>query len=315
MDPTALVRLHGLMALTPGRAELAVGIIDGPVAVEHPHFHSKGFRSLPGHSGVCRGHGDLSCEHGTLVTGVLAAHRDSPVRGIAPDATYILRPIFPEDGRSLGGRPVAAPQELSAAIVGCVSAGAKVLNLSVAVAGGGLQGDPDLRDAVDYASSRGVLIVTAVAKSPQNRPIDGSFAQAIPVVAYDADGRPMQPSPYGASIGRGIAGPGQSVLSLSGSEGTTTGSGTSVSVPFVTGAIVLLWSMFPQLGSADIKNALLQGASKGKRSLIPPLMNAWSSYLLLAAHTGKEVHHEFVPIASPGARKEVATTHYTSPRL
>ena len=59
-------------------------------------------------------------------------------------------------------------------------------------------------------------------------------------------------------------------------------SGTSVAAPFVTGAIALLWSLFPKTNAEQLRKAiLLQGAPR--RSIIPPLMNAEASWNMLKA--------------------------------
>lgn len=317
MDPHALVGLPRLMALTSGCANLVVGIIDGPVALGHPDLNPGSVSSLPGEAGSCHDEASASCQHGTLVAGILAARRDSPAPGIAPSATFKVRSIFREEGPSFNGRPSGTPRELAAAIVDCVEAGAKLVNLSVAVSAETFQPDQELREAVAYACQRGALIISAVANKARagSTTVDGHSC-AIPVVAYDLFGRPSNPMAFGGSMGRGLGAPGEGVISLSSRGGTVTVGGTSVAAPFVTGAAALLWSLFPQLQAVDIRSALLGGTFARARSVVPPLMNAWGSYRLLSAHTEKEGLHESEVITAGAARRDaISTTRYTSPRI
>ena len=46
MGPLDLVNLTGLMQLTRGRPALAIGLIDGPVALDHPHLAADNVRAI-----------------------------------------------------------------------------------------------------------------------------------------------------------------------------------------------------------------------------------------------------------------------------
>jgi subtilisin family serine protease len=78
--------------------------------------------------------------------------------------------------------------------------------------------------------------------------------------------------------------------------------GTGVAVPFVTGAIALLWSQFPDATAAQIKLALMRqpqnfrqasmmGTGGGymqlhhsrRGSVVPPLLDAESAWQILSA--------------------------------
>jgi subtilisin family serine protease len=87
----------------------------------------------------------------------------------------------------------------------------------------------------------------------------------------------------GSSVGRrGLSAPGNRITSLGTEEQTLTLSGTSVAAPFVTGAIALLWSEFPTATAAEIKLAVTQGNGVRRNTVVPPLLDAWSAYQVMA---------------------------------
>ena len=54
MTALELVKLPPLMEQTTGRREIAIGLIDGPVAKDHPDFERQNIRELPGRErGAC----------------------------------------------------------------------------------------------------------------------------------------------------------------------------------------------------------------------------------------------------------------------
>ena len=179
--------------------------------------------------------------------------------------------------------PSATPQELAAAISECVAAGARVINLSLALAQPSTQGEQTLEEALNHAVRRGVIVAAAAG----NQGTLGSsaitrHAWVIPVVACDLRGRPMNQSNLGSSIGRrGLSAPGDAITSLGPESQPLTLGGTSVAVPFVTGAIALLWSEFPAATAAQIKLAITQASTPRRASVVPPLLDAAGAYQIL----------------------------------
>ena len=112
-----------------------VGLIDGPVAINHPdltqettyarplgsarHMHAGHERGLPAWN-LCR-------RHFVRQTGLRRAG-DLPELHSTP-----IRPVFAETANGNAEPPNAAPEELAAAILECIEAGARVLNLSLAL--------------------------------------------------------------------------------------------------------------------------------------------------------------------------------------
>jgi subtilisin family serine protease len=55
-------------------------------------------------------------------------------------------------------------------------------------------------------------------------------------------------------------------------------SGTSFAAPFVTGAIALLWSIFPYATPSEIIKAITTTIPFKRRSIIPSLLNAEAAW-------------------------------------
>ena len=291
MDPLELVKLTALMERTSGIPDIKIGLVDGPVVTRHADLASEHFREIPGHNGAaCTQANSTACLHGTFIAGILSAKRNSPAPAICPNCILLIRPIFAEMTAGREHMPSATPQELAAAILECLNAGARVINLSLALARPSTKGEQALDEALNQALRRGVLIVAAAG----NQGTLGSSAitrhpWVIPVVACDLRGRPINESNLGSSIGtRGLSAPGDGITSL-GSEGKSlTLSGTSVAVAFVAGAIALLWSEFPAATAAQIKLALMPGPRRA--SVVPPLLNAAVAYqILLTTMTKRQI--------------------------
>jgi subtilisin family serine protease len=285
MNAIDLVKLTPLMELTSGRPEVVIGLIDGAVFQTHPELMDTNIREISGElNGKCSQASSTACLHGTFVAGVLCGKKNSYAPAICSNCTLLVRPIFSES--ALGGEqmPSATPADLAKAIVECVDAGAWVLNMSVAIAQPSTQDEYELQEALDYALKRGVIAVAASG----NQGTLGSSAitrhpWVIPVIACDLQGRPISYSNLGSSVGRrGLSAPGDRITSLGTEEKALTLSGTSIAAPFVTGAIALLWSQFPTATAGEIKHAVTQGNGVRRTTVVPPLLDTWAAYQVIA---------------------------------
>jgi subtilisin family serine protease len=72
----------------------------------------------------------------------------------------MVRPIFLQTPFASTDMPSASPQDLADAVVDCVESGARILNLSLALAPSP-NSEPRLAQALDYAAARGTLVVSA----------------------------------------------------------------------------------------------------------------------------------------------------------
>src|SRR5450755_4681213 len=162
MNHLDLIKLPAVMERTSGKPEIMVGLLDGPVVTNHPDIESEHIREIPGsRRGACNQTESIACLHGTFVAGILSAKRSSDAPAICPNCTLLVRPIFVEARGGSLQMPSTTPEELATAILDSIRAGARVLNLSVALVHPSSTGQRELEDALDYAARRGVIVVAA----------------------------------------------------------------------------------------------------------------------------------------------------------
>lgn len=279
LPPLDVARLTPVMERTQGERRVRVGLIDGPIVVDHPdlvseHVH---FLSSKG-SGLSEPASGAARAHGTYVAGILSGRRGSVAPAICPGCTLLVRPIFLESTAGSVEMPSASPSVLADAIVDCVDAGAKILNLSVALSTPSANSQPKLEQALTYAGARGAVVVAAAGNQ-------GAVAASailrhpwvVPVASCDLAGRPMATSNLGSSIARrGLMAPGDAITSLALDGRYTVSGGTSAAVPFVSGTFALLFSLFPDASNALVMSAVVRTHIR-RSTIVPPLLDAWSA--------------------------------------
>jgi subtilisin family serine protease len=278
-DVLGVVGLAALMKVSAGSADVAVGLIDGPVALDHPDLARQSIRELSMRTAGSAGCNEAATGHGTFVAGMLTGRRGGKAPAICPECTLLVRPIFCA-GQSAGAAlPTATSEEAAQAIAECVDAGARVINLSIGITQPSSGRDHGLEGALNHAASRHAIVVAAAG----NQGTVGSSAitrhpWVIPVVACDSRGRPLAISNVGGSSGRrGLMAPGEAVASLGLRGQAAISGGTSVAAPFVTGAVALLCSIFPKASAAEVRLAVTDSNAR-RAAVVPPLLDAWAAY-------------------------------------
>lgn len=295
MDPVDLAGLRPLFDLTRGDPEVKVGLIDGLVDVDHESLRAVSVQPVNlSARQACTNLDSSECHHGTFVAGILVAERGTTAPAICPDCTLLVRPLFTESTTCGPAVPHATPRDLASALWETVQAGAHVINLSMAASHTTGPGEQALTRALDECARLDVVVVAAAG----NDALIGSncitrHPWVVPVAASSARGLPLAFSNLGRSISRrGLLAPGEDITSLGPRGRSTTVSGTSAAAPFVTGTIALLCSLFPRLGRRDVCDAVAR-ASLRRRTVVPPLLDAWTAYQELTVSTeGRGVHHE-----------------------
>jgi subtilisin family serine protease len=289
MNPLDLIRLSPLMARGQGRSEIVLALIDGPVAVNHPEFSGVMIREIGNLKGVCSRLETAACIHGTFVAGILCARRGSAAPAVCPGCTLLVRTIFSEAHSGNDEMPNATTEDLAQAIVDCVDAGARLINISSALAKAGPGKERELEQALNYTASRHVILVAA---GGNQGTLGGSaivrHRWVIPVVACNVKGEPLRESILGASIGRnGLGAPGENITSIGANGNPLALSGTSAAAPFVTGTIALLWSEFPNANAAEIKLSITRHVRQ-RNSVVPPVLDATAAHQILSVYRRRQ---------------------------
>lgn len=185
-----------------------------------------------------------SGDHGTHVAGIIGAKNNGfKSTGVAPDAVIMPLQVFGDKG---GGNL----NSITEAIYYAVDNGAKVINMS-------LSGWwPYLKDAMIYAESKGVSVVSAAGNYYESNPsYPAAYATevGIAVGAVNNTGILSNFSNRSGSDSNMlyVTAPGQGVLSITGTK-----SGTSMSAPHVAGVIALMLEANPNLTVNEIKSIL-----------------------------------------------------------
>ena len=183
--------------------------------------------------------------HGTMVAGL--------VRLAAPSAQIMPLRVF--DGGGQGHL-----FDVVRAIYYAVDHGADVISMSFSME----SGSKDLRKAVQYARSRGVVCVAAAGNQGQNVMVyPAALEDAVAVAALAGDGLAGF-SNYGSNL-VDLGAPGNGVVSAYPGGLYGAGWGTSFSAPLVAGTAALLVHRYPARSTASvqsIKNALRHGSER-----------------------------------------------------
>lgn len=226
-----------------------VGVLDSGI---NPH-EDFGVRLLPGHNYMegAKDEADTTDRlgHGTAVAGLIAGAGEHGYIGVAPAAELV--PLKVTDGENVKISTICR------AIYGGVDDfGCNVLNLSLGVTGE----HESLKEAIDYAVSKGVTVVAAVGN-------DGSTAVYYPA-GYDNVIGVGAVTRYGGVYSLTncnstvcLTAPGAGVRSTAANGGYQVNDGTSFAVPQVAGAVAVLLGIDPTLTPEQIMDLMAQTAT------------------------------------------------------
>lgn len=296
----AAIQLPGAWAVSRG-AGTTVAVLDTGVAYEDRGIYRRapdlaGTRFVPGWDFVKNdAHPDDvpppgRRSHGTQIAGIIAQTTDNGIggAGVAPEAAIMpIRVLNPDLTGS--ARTIARGLRFAA------DHGANVANLSIA----GPSGARVLKDAIDYASSKGVIIVAAAGND--GRPsvsYPAAYAKVIAVGAVAQDrtrayysnyGRALDlvaPGGAGEDVDAGY-GPGDGVLAQTLKDRPSEfcycfTASTSAAAAQVSGVAALLVGSRRATSPAEVRAALLSSAQDlGPRGWDPAygagLVQAWSA--------------------------------------
>ena len=181
--------------------------------------------------------------HGTGIASIIAGQTEGFL-GLAPASEILSVKVLGEDG---GGDSFT----IAKGIMLAVDQGADIINLSL----GGGSSSIAIDNAIQYAKSRDVLLVSAVGNDGLNEvAYPARHQDVIAVSSVDANSRVSTFANFGPEVD--LAAPGVGVFTAWENSGFVEFSGTSISAAFVTGALAHELSRSPLQNKKDAIDAL-----------------------------------------------------------
>lgn len=215
--------------VTTGSATVKIAVLDTGIEVSHPDLSGKvaasyNFTDSPTVSDLFG--------HGTHVAGIAAAATNNG-NGVAGTGynTEIL------NGKVLGDDGSGYYSWVASGITWAADQGAQVISMSL----GGASSSKVLEDAVNYAWSKGSVVVAAAGNNGNSSPqYPGYYQNVISVAATDNNDNKAGFSTYGSWVD--VAAPGVSIYSTYKGNSYALLSGTSMATPFAAGTCALIWA-------------------------------------------------------------------------
>lgn len=203
--------------------------------------------------------------HGTHVAGIIAAqyNNDIGIAGVAPNAQILPIRILDEKGDGSDG-------DLSIAVRYAADSGARVINLSL---GGELQTSA-LQSALEYATSKGALVVAAAGNGGPNARTTYPAGNDLTLAVTAVDQTLNSPSFTQRGSYIDVSAPGISICSTNrinvvvdasrkcagASEPYVLMSGTSMAAAFVSGVAALIFSARPDFTAQQVREVIIATA-------------------------------------------------------
>lgn len=249
VEPAPITNVAALVDSSPaavyagkaGYHDVTVAIVDSGTNSAHTGLGGTVVAGLDTVNPCGDGRTDAS-GHGTAVAGIIAAAEVGTAPGVR------LLPV-----RTSLATGVQLRWANAAAIVWATNQGADVINLSNSSQS--TSASRVERFAVRYATERGVVIVAAAGNDPYKPAgYPAAYPEVISVTAVDATG---ELSAFAARKGViDVAAPGSRIRTLRAAGGHKVVSGTSFAAPFVTGIVVRMLAVNPDLSPQEVSELL-----------------------------------------------------------
>ncbi len=240
------VKAPAAWSYTHGNPNLVIAVLDSGI---DPHPELAG-RILPGIN-VPDGNTITAdeCNHGTHVAGILAAtgNNGAGIAGMTWNAK--LLPVVVVNGCT------GFESNVAAGLTWAADQDANLINMSLQF----YTGSTVFLQAVQYAYAQGALIVAATGNNGNGTiAAPARWNETIAVASTDNRDARSSFSNFGAETD--LCAPGTNVWSLATGSGYALKSGTSMSVPHITGAAALLWSYDATLTREEVRAHLIASA-------------------------------------------------------
>jgi len=244
------VRAPEAWGVTTGANGPIIAVLDTGISLGHPDLASnliQGWDFINDDSVP-----DDDQGHGTHVAGIIAAvgNNGVGVSGMAWQARVMPVKILDEYG--MGDTLTAA-----SGIYWAVDNGARVLSLSLGSTGS----SPFMEQAIDYALSKGVVVIAAVGNVGGSSGVGkgtlvypAAYAGVVGVGATDSSDQVADFSNEGSFVD--VVAPGEGILSTYLDGGYVQMSGTSMATPHVSGLAGLVWTANPGLSASQVTSII-----------------------------------------------------------
>lgn len=233
---------------TVGNSSILVAVIDTGVDWDHPDLAANYVPS--GYDWVNRDHNPMDDNgHGTHVAGIVAAviNNSQGIAGIS-QVNIMAEKALNQTGYGFS-------DDLAEAITHAADQNADIISMSW----GSDSNNILVRRAIRYAYDSGVLLVAAAGNNATSeRSYPAAYDEVIAVTATDRNDNLAYFANYGEWIE--LAAPGVSIYSTTWNDDYAYKSGTSMATPHVSGVAALIWSVFPNLTSDQVRSRLRETA-------------------------------------------------------
>lgn len=215
-----------VLGATTGSTEVLIAVLDTGIDGQHEDLANKVVASINFTQAQTP---DDVHGHGTHVAGIIAAATNNGlgIAGIAPNSRLLNVKVADDNG-------MVWASAAAKGIVWAVDNGAKVINMGFFVP----SSSPALEQAIDYAYSKGVILVAAAGNEITSVPIyPASYPEVIAVAATDIDGKLWSKSNYGDWVD--AYAPGVGIYSTIPGNNYGYQSGTSMATAFVSAVAAL----------------------------------------------------------------------------
>jgi len=183
--------------------------------------------------------------HGTNLAGIVGAVGDNimGISGVTWKSKIMPVKVLDENG-------VGEPFYIGQGIRYAVDNGAKIILLSLGVS----VYSPFMKEAIDYAESKDVLIVAATGNNGSRLNYPSEFSNVLSVGGVDSNDKYVTYSNYGYQLD--VVAPSEGIYTTKLGGEYTINSGTSMAAPQVAGLAALLFQKYPDMSPKEVTNLI-----------------------------------------------------------
>lgn len=230
---------------TKGEKGIVVAVLDGGVQVNHPDLKGQIYKPF---NAVTQSTSFPPDDHATHVAGIISASLNGTgITGVAPKIKIMPVNVFTGEA--------ANTADIIRGIVYAADHGADIINFSI----GGYGDNYPLKSAVNYARSKGVILIASAGNDDSADPTyPASYPGVLSISATDRFDEATWFTNYGEFID--FSAPGEKIYSTIANNKYMNMDGTSMAAPIVSGTAALMLSKNPLLSENDVRDILAKSA-------------------------------------------------------